>query len=256
MSPPLLVEDRGPIRILTLNRPAARNAIDDATTIALVEALTQLDHDTGLRVGIITGAPPGFCAGMDLKAFARGERSRVPHGGFAGLTRHPPAKPLIAAIEGFAIAGGLEIALACDLIVAGEDAVLGLPEPSLGIVAAAGGALRVPARIAYHRATELLLTGRPISGQRAAEIGLITRSVEPGTALSVALDLATAIAANSPHAIRITKALLGLATVSPSEDVWRAHDEIAIPALESDEAREGATAFTQHRPPAWRTDHR
>ena len=252
MSGPLLVTDRGPVRVLTLNRPQVCNAVDDALADAIASALAQLDDDSALRVGIITGTPPGFCAGMDLKAFARGERARIPGRGFAGLTRHPPRKPLIAAIEGFAVAGGLEIALACDLIVTACDATLGLPEPGLGIVAAAGGLLRLPARIPYHLATEMLLTGQPIDGARAAEIGLASRATEPGEALAAALELAARIASNSPAAIEVSKRLLPLATAHPNEEVWRAHDALAMPALESADAHEGATAFAEHRPPAWR----
>jgi enoyl-CoA hydratase len=255
MTRSLLVDDRGPVRLLTLNRPEARNAIDDALATAIGAALGELDSDDGLRVGVITGSAPGFSAGMDLKAFAAGQRGQVPGRGFAGVTRHPPRKPLVAAIEGFALAGGLEIALACDLIVAARDARLGLPEPRLGIVAAAGGLLRLPARIPYHVATEMLLTGRPIDGGRAAELGLVTRATEPGAALQEALGLAAEIAGNGPTAIDVSKRILALATPWPTEEVWRRHDELAVLALESAEAQEGAEAFAQRRPPAWRAGY-
>lgn len=252
MTEGLIVEDRARIRVLTLNRPEARNSIDDALAAAIGRSLSDFDGDETLRVGVITGTAPGFSAGMDLKAFAAGQRGQVPGRGFAGLARHPPRKPLVAAIEGFALAGGLEIALACDLIVAARDARLGLPEPRLGIVAAAGGLLRLPARIPYHVATEMLLTGRTIDGARAADLGLVTRATDPGTALDEAMALAGEIAQNGPTAIEISKQILALASVWPTEEVWRRHDALAAAALESDEAREGAEAFAQRRVPAWR----
>jgi enoyl-CoA hydratase len=251
MTEALLIEDRERVRVLTINRPAVRNAIDDPLADAIGRALSQLDTDESLRVGVITGAAPGFSAGMDLKAFARGQRGQVAGRGFAGVTRHPPRKPLVAAIEGFALAGGLEIALACDIIVAARDAQLGLPEPRLGIVAAAGGLLRLPARIPYHVATLLVLTGRPIDGARAGELGLVSRVTEPGEAFEEAMVLAAEIAQNGPTAIEMSKRILARATLWPTEEDWQHNDRLAAVALESEEAQEGAAAFAQRRRPAW-----
>jgi len=249
----LLVERRGPVCLLTLNRPESRNAINDALAFAVADALTTFDADPLLRVAVITGAPPGFSAGMDLKAFAAGERGVAGTGGFAGITRQPPEKPIIAAVEGFALAGGLEIALACDLIVSARDARFGLPEVRLGIVAAAGGLLRLPSRIAYHAAAELVLTGAPIDAERAYALGLVNRLTGPGAALETALVLASEIAQNGPTALAVTKRLLTRAAGSPTSEDWDEHDAVAEIALGSDEAREGAIAFAERREPSWRS---
>lgn len=248
----LRLNDTGPVWILTLDRPHARNAIDDALAEAIAAAIVDFEQDARARAAVITGAPPGFSAGMDLKAFAAGELGHARNGGFAGLTRRSPAKPVVAAIEGFALAGGLEIALACDLIVAARDAKLGLPEARLGIVAAAGGALRLPARIPYHIAAEMLLTGAPIDGARAGALGLVNRVTEPGAALDTALSLAGEIAANGPGAVAATRQLMAMATSEPSDQAWAAHDRVANVVLSSDEALEGARAFSERREPAWR----
>ena len=248
----LRVESAGRIWVLTLDRPHARNAIDDALAAALAAAVDAFEADPEARVAVITGSPPGFSAGMDLKAFAAGERGLAADRGFAGLTRVTPAKPVVAAIEGFALAGGLEIALACDLIVAARDARLGLPEARLGIVAAAGGALRLPARIPHHVAMEMLLTGAPIDASRAGALGLVNRVTEPGEALATAVELAGEIAANGPIAIAVTRRLVELSPFALTADVWSTHDELASVALSSAEALEGARAFAERREPSWR----
>ena len=173
--------------LITLNRPDARNAVNLAVAEGIAAALDELDGDDALSVGVLTGAGKGFCAGMDLKAFVSGERPWVADRGFAGIVRRPPVKPLIAAIEGFAVAGGLEIALACDLIVAARGAKLGIPEVKRSLVAAGGALLRLPRRIPYHAAMELALTGDPIAAERAAELGLVNRLAEPGGAVEAAL---------------------------------------------------------------------
>ena len=171
-------------------------------------ALDRLDGDDGLRVGVLTGAGGTFCAGMDLKAFVAGERPFVGGRGFAGIVRRPPAKPLIAAVEGWAVAGGFEIALACDLIVAARDARFGIPEVKRGLVAAGGALIRLPRRIPYHLAMELALTGDPIDAERAHAIGLVARLTEPGGAVAAARELAATIAANGPLAVAATKRIL------------------------------------------------
>ncbi|HEY1597379.1 MAG TPA: crotonase/enoyl-CoA hydratase family protein, partial [Thermoleophilaceae bacterium] len=197
----VLLERRGRVLVITLNRPEARNAVNAALAAQLAAALESLDSDESLSVGVLFGEGKGFSAGMDLKAFVKGESPHVEGRGFAGITRRSADKPLIAAIEGFAVAGGLEIALSCDLIVAASDARLGIAEVKRGLVAAAGALFRLPQRIPYTAAMELALTGDFIDGTRAYELGLINRATEPGAALDTALELAEAIAQNAPLAL-------------------------------------------------------
>ena len=187
---PLLTERRDRVLLITLNRPDARNAVNLAMAEAMAAALDELDGDDGLSVGVIAGEGKGFSSGMDLKAFATGERPWAADRGFAGIVQKPAAKPLVAAIEGFAVAGGLEIALACDLIVAAKGAKLGIPEVKRGLVAAAGALRQLPRRLPAAVAMELALTGETITAERSAELGLINRLAEPGKALEVALELA------------------------------------------------------------------
>ena len=188
----VLTEADGGVLLITLNRPDARNAVNAALANGVAAALDRLDDDDDLQVGILTGAGKGFSAGMDLKAFVAGESPFVEGRGFAGIVQGPPSKPLIAAIEGFAVAGGFEIALACDLIVAARGARLGIPEVKRSLVAAGGALLRLPRRIPYHLAMELALTGDPITAERAAEYGLVNRLAEPGEAVAAARELAAA----------------------------------------------------------------
>ena len=246
------VEARERILVVTIDRPAARNAIDRATAEGIAAALDRLDGDPALAAGIITGAGGYFCAGMDLKAFAAGEEMHVGDRGFAGIVERPPDTPLIAAIEGFAVAGGLEVALACDLIVAARGARLGIPEVKRSLVASGGALLRLPARIPYHVAMELALTGDPIDAERAAALGLVNRLAAPGEALAVALELAEAIVANGPLALAATKRLLREAPGWSADEMWARQAEIAGPVFASEDAREGATAFAEKRPPEWR----
>jgi enoyl-CoA hydratase len=245
-------ESAGGVLVITIDRPEARNAIDRATAEGIAAALDRLDAEAALRVGVITGAGGYFSAGMDLKAFAAGERPHAGGRGFAGIVERPPAKPLIAAIEGFAVAGGFEIALACDLIVAARGARLGIPEVKRSLVAAGGALLRLPARIPYHVATELALTGDPITAERAHGLGLVNRVAEPGAALEAALELAGAIVANGPLALAATKRVLAEAPGWPAGEAWARQAEIAGPVFASDDAREGAAAFAEKRAPVWR----
>jgi enoyl-CoA hydratase len=248
----VLLERRGRVLVITLNRPDARNAVNAALSQALAGALEELDSDESLSVGVLTGAGKGFSAGMDLKAFVAGERPHVEGRGFAGITRRSADKPLIAAIEGFAVAGGLEIALSCDLIVAARDARLGIAEVKRGLVAAAGALFRLPKRIPYHAAMELALTGDFIDGQRAYELGLINRVTEPGAAVDTALELAETIAANAPLALRASKQIVAQAQDWDEAEAWRNQDKIAAPVMTSEDAREGATAFADKRAPEWK----
>jgi enoyl-CoA hydratase/carnithine racemase len=213
--------------------------------------MDELDADPTLSVGVVTGAGGYFSAGMDLKAFARGEFPGVPVRGFAGMTQKASDKPLIAAVEGPALAGGFEIAVACDLIVAGRGATFGVPEVRRGLVALAGGLRQLARRVPRGIAKELALTGQPIDAARAAELGLVNRVVEDGGALDAALALAEQIAANAPLALRATKRILDELDAWDGDDFWARQGEIAGPVIVSADAREGAVAFAEKRAPVW-----
>src|ERR1700743_1197021 len=199
--PAVLTERRDRVLLITLNRPDQRNAVNAAVAHGIAAALGELEGDGGLSIGVITGAGKGFCSGMDLKAFVAGESPVVEGRGFAGITQRAAAKPLIAAIEGFAVAGGLEVAICCDLIVAARGARLGIPEVKRSLVAAGGGLLRLPRMLPRNVAMEMALTGDFILAERGAELGLVNRLAEPGAALDVALELAGTIAANGALAL-------------------------------------------------------
>jgi enoyl-CoA hydratase/carnithine racemase len=248
MSEAVRVEADGEVLLVTIDRPQARNAVNLAVAEGIAAALERLDGDDALRVGVLTGAGGNFCAGMDLKAFVAGERPHVEGRGFAGIVQGPPRKPLIAAVEGWAVAGGFEIALACDLIVASRDARFGIPEVKRSLVAAGGALIRLPRRIPYHAAMDLALTGDPISAERAYELGLVARLAAPGEALAAARELAAAIVANGPLAIDATKRILA----ADEAGAWERQAAIADPVLASEDAREGAQAFAEKRPPVWR----
>lgn len=247
----VLRERRDRVLVITINRPEQRNAVNAAVAEGIGRALDALDADDGLAVGIVTGAGTGFCAGMDLKAFITGERPWFADRGFAGITQRAAAKPLIAAIEGFAVAGGLEVALACDLIVAARGAKLGIPEVKRSLVAAGGGLLRLPRLLPRAVAMEMALTGDPILAQRAHELGMVNRLCEPGEALETALELAGAIAVNAPLAIAGSKRILNESLDWPDAEFFERQQAIAGPIFDSQDAREGATAFAQKRAPVW-----
>jgi len=251
---PLLLDrlpDDPRVVLMTLNRPAARNAVDMSLARALFQAFADFDADPDLRVAVLTGAGKGFSAGMDLKAFASGDLPFLEDGGFAGFTRRPPRKPVIAAIEGFALAGGMEMALACDLVVAADNAQLGLPEVRRGLVAAAGGLLRLPHRIPWHVAAEVALTGQPMSAARLHEVGLVNRLTPPGGAVEAAIALAGSIADNAPLAIEMSKTILIRAADGGADLTWDEHEALTRSVLESHDAREGSLAFAERRPPRW-----
>jgi enoyl-CoA hydratase len=248
----VLSASRERVLVITINRPDQRNAVNAAVAMGISAALDQLDADPQLSLGILAGAGKGFSAGMDLKAFVAGESPYAGDRGFAGITQRASAKPLIAAVEGFAVAGGLEIALACDLIVAGRGARLGIPEVKRSLVAAGGGLLRLPRVLPRNVAMELALTGDPIDAERAYELGLVNRLAEPGEALAVALELADAIAANGPLALAATKRVLNESLDWPAAEFFERQAEIVGPVMSSEDAREGATAFAEKRPPVWK----
>jgi enoyl-CoA hydratase len=249
---PVLTERRGRVLVITINRPDQRNAVNAAVAAGIAAALDRLDADSELSLGVLTGAGQGFCAGMDLKAFVAGESPHAGDRGFAGITRRAADKPLIAAIEGFAVAGGLEVALACDLIVASRDARLGIPEVKRSLVAAGGALLRLPRVLPRGVAMELALTGDPISAQRGYELGLVNRLTEPEAALAGALELAEAITANGPLALAATKRILVASVDWPEAEFFARQGELAGPVMASEDAREGARAFAEKRQPKWR----
>jgi enoyl-CoA hydratase len=248
----VLVEHADRIAIITINRPQARNAINHAVSAAMAAALTELDERDDLTVGIITGAGGTFSSGMDLKAFLAGEDVSVAGKGLAGVTHAPPRKPLIAAVEGWALAGGCEVALACDLIVAANDAKFGIPEVKRGLVAGAGGLIRLPRRIPAGIAMELALTGDPLPAADAHRLGLVNALTEPGEALDGARRLAARIAVNGPLAVAATKQIITQQQDWDSGDVWARQEPLLRPVFLSEDAREGALAFAEKRPPAWK----
>jgi enoyl-CoA hydratase len=248
--PEVLVEQRDRILVITINRPKARNSVNRAVSQGLADAMDRLDGDPGLSVAILTGAGGSFCAGMDLKAFARGERVDIEGRGL-GFTARPPVKPLIAAVEGYALAGGTEVALATDLIVAAKDAAFGIPEVKRGLVAGGGGLLRLPQRIPYAVAMELALTGDNLPAVRAYELGLVNVLAEPGGALDAAIALAEKITANGPLAVAATKRIIVESRNWSPEEQWKEQVKILAPVFASKDAQEGAVAFAEKRPPKW-----
>ena len=245
------VQREGSVLLITIDRPAVRNAIDRSTSEALARAMDVLDAQSDLSVGILTGAGGNFCTGMDLKGFLRGERVELPGRGLAGMVQTPPVKPLIAAVEGYALAGGCEIALACDLIVASETAQFGIPEVKRGLIAGSGGLLRLPRRIPPQIAMELALTGDMLSASDARQWGLVNRLVPPGQALAGALTLAERIAANGPMAVRVAKQVISESPGWPVDELWQRQNALLEQIIESDDAREGALAFSEKRAPQW-----
>jgi enoyl-CoA hydratase len=248
----VLSERRDRVLVITINRPDQRNAINGAVANGIAAALDELDADSGLSIGILTGAGKGFSAGMDLKAFVAGESPYAGDRGFAGITQRSADKPLIAAVEGFAVAGGLEVALSCDLIVASRGARLGIPEVKRSLVAAGGGLLRLPRVLPRNVAMELALTGDPIDAERAYELGLVSRLAEPGEALATALEMAGAIAQNGPLALAATKRVLKESADWTDAEFFDRQAEIVGPVMASEDAREGASAFAEKRPPVWK----
>ncbi|MBH0119923.1 crotonase/enoyl-CoA hydratase family protein [Rhodococcus sp. CX] len=251
MNTPVHVEQSDGVQIITINRPEVRNAINTETAVAIAAALDELDKRDDLVAGVITGAGKTFCTGMDLKAFLAGERPSVEGRGFAGITEKSPAKPLIAAVEGHAVAGGFEIVLACDLIVASETAVFGLPEVKRGLLAGGGGLLRLPRRVPHQLAVEWCLTGEFVSAATAYDAKLLNRLVPEGTALEEALQLARTIAKNGPLALRATKEIIAQARDWSNAEEFDRMREIYEPVRSSQDAKEGALAFKEKREPVW-----
>jgi enoyl-CoA hydratase len=249
---PVLTERRGSVLLITLNRPQVRNAVNAALAEGIANALDELDGEDGLSAGVLTGAGGFFCAGMDLGAFVKGESAWFGDRGFAGITQRASRKPLIAAIEGFAVAGGMEIALSCDLIVAASGAKMGIPETKRSLVAAGGALLRLPRRLPYHVVMELALTGNVLPAERFHEFGLVNRISEPGAAVDTALELAAALAKNGPLALIATKQILQEQFDWSSAEMWEKQGAISGPVFASEDAREGSSAFKEKREPVWK----
>jgi enoyl-CoA hydratase len=247
----VLTERRNNVLLITLNRPEVRNAVNAALAAGVAGALEELDGDDSLSVGVLTGAGGFFCAGMDLGAFVRGESPWFGDRGFAGIAQRSTRKPLIAAIEGFAVAGGMEIALACDLIVAAKGAKMGIPEAKRSLVAAGGALLRLPRRMPYHVVMELALTGDPFPAERFHELGVVNSLAEPGSAVDVALELAGRLAKNGPLALAASKRILQEQFDWSSAEMWDKQGAISGPVFASEDAKEGANAFKEKRDPVW-----
>jgi enoyl-CoA hydratase len=246
----ILTERQGRTLVITINRPEARNAFNLAVTKGLADAMDELDATPELSVAIVTGAGGNFCAGMDLKAFVAGENVSIPGRGI-GFTEQPPRKPVISAVEGYALAGGTEIVLATDLVVAAKNAKFGIPEVKRGLVAAGGGLLRLPHRIPYQKALELALTGDNFTAEEAADWGFVNVLTEPGEALAGALALAERITKNGPLAVAVTKEIIVKSAGWSEDEMWRKQSELIRPVFSSKDAIEGATAFAEKRAPNW-----
>lgn len=251
MSEEVLVEKSDGVMVVTINRPEAKNAMNKSAAEAISAAMDELEEDGDLAVGIVTGAGGTFCSGMDLKGFLKGESPFVADRGFGGLSQWTPKKPLVAAVDGYALAGGMELALSCDLIVANDKAQFGIPEAKRGLAAAAGGLIRLPRQMPWRIAMELALTGDFISAQRAYELGFINR-VSEGPALDAAKELAAKIAANGPLALAASKGVIRDSHTWTDDEMWTRQQEYVGPVFVSEDAREGAAAFAQKRKPEWK----
>jgi enoyl-CoA hydratase len=249
---PVIVDTADGVMTITLNRPKAKNAANKALAQGVADALDQLESDSRLRVGILTGAGGTFCSGMDLKAYVAGEDPIIEGRGFAGLCEHKITKPLIAAVEGYALAGGFEMAISCDLIVAADNATFGMPETKRGLVAGAGGLVKLPKQIPSRVAKELALTGDFFTASRAYDIGLVNQVVSAGEALDAARALAEKIAGNGPLAVAITKEVIDKAQDWTTDVMFAHQSELIEPVFSSEDAIEGATAFAEKRAPVWK----
>jgi len=252
MADEVLTELRGRVMVITLNRPDAMNAVNQELAQQLAAAMDEMDGNPDISCGVLTGNGRGFCAGMDLKAFVEGSFPTVEGRGFGGITESPPKKPLIAAVEGFALAGGLELALTCDLIVSAEGAKFGIPEAGVGLFAGAGGLMRLQRVLPYAVAMRMALTAKPIRAEQAFELGMIAEITPKGEALDKAIELAEEVAANAPLALMASKALIRESYGRTDEEFWAHQAENYFEAVfKSEDGVEGATAFAEKRAPNW-----
>lgn len=252
MSGPVLFERTGSTAIITINRPERKNSFDRATAYAMEAAIDRFEADDELRVAVLTGSGEVFCAGQDIIAAGLGEIGTTERRGGGGIMRQPPEKPIIAAVEGYAVGGGLEICLSCDLIVASRTALLGLPEAKRGLPAMGGGLFRLPKRMPYAIAMEAAITGAMWPATRYYELGLVNRLTEPGSALTEARELAATIAAAGPVAVRASKAVVQGSLAWTDEQGWANQQEFVDRVLNSDDYLEGLRAFAEKRRPAWK----
>lgn len=252
MADEVLIEVDDAVAVITINRPEVRNAVNGAVSAGIAGAIEDLDARKDVRALVITGAGGTFSAGMDLKGFLTGDNPLAGGRGFGGMTERPPAKPVIAAVEGYALAGGFELVLACDLIVASEEAKFGLPEVTRGLAAGAGGLLRLHRRIPYHQAMQMVLTGERVPAAELHEAGLISKVVPAGQALEAARELAGRVAANAPIAVVASKRVVVESADWPASAEYARQGEIITPVFGSKDAMEGAAAFAEKRPPVWR----
>ena len=252
MTDAVLTEAADGIGVITINRPQARNAVNGEVARGIAAAIDDFDARSDVRVLVLTGAGGSFCAGMDLKGFLAGDAPVAPGRGFAGITERPPVKPVIAAVEGYALAGGFEIVLSCDLVVASEEARFGLPEVRRGLVAGAGGLLRLARRIPYHLAMEIVLTGEYFPAARLADAGLVNRLAAPGQALAGARELAALVAQGAPLALAASKRVVVESADWDSHEAFARQGDIISPIFGSADAMEGAVAFAEKRAPVWR----
>ncbi len=252
MSDAVRTEVDGGIAVITINRPEARNAVNGEVAQGIAAAVDEFDSASDVRVIILTGAGGTFSAGMDLKGFLTGDSPVLGGRGFAGITERPPVKPVIAAVEGYALAGGFEIVLSCDLIVASETAKFGLPEVRRGLAAGAGGLLRLPGRVPYHLAMEIVLTGEHFPAERLHQAGLVSRLVAAGQALDAARELAARVALGAPLALAASKRVIVESADWSSGEAFRKQGEVLGPVFTSADATEGAIAFAEKRAPVWR----
>ncbi|MFF4991132.1 crotonase/enoyl-CoA hydratase family protein [Streptosporangium saharense] len=251
MSDEVLAEVGDGVAVITINRPQARNAINGAVARGIAAVLDEFEERADVSVYVLTGAGGTFCAGMDLKGFLKGDLPFLEGRGFGGIVEAPPRKPIVAAVEGYALAGGFELALACDIIVASEKAVFGLPEPKRGLVAAAGGVMRLPRRIPYHIAMEIALTGDHFPASRLSEVGLVNHVTPEGEALTRAVELAKRIAGNAPLSLAATKRVIVESADWSAGEMFARQAEIIDPVFASKDAQEGAAAFAEKRAPVW-----
>jgi len=249
------MERRDHVALITLNRPEARNAINPEVSQTMAGFLDEVEADPELRAVVLTGRGEVFSAGADLKVVAQGNANDIARGkgGFAGVTTRDFPKPLIAAVNGPALAGGFEIVLSCDLVVAADTARFGIPEVKRGLMAAAGGLIRLPKRVPLAIALELAMTGDPIDAPRALQLGLVNQVVPGAQVVDTAIALANRIGENSPIAVRNSRRLVREAAELSEEDGWTRTIELMMPVFESGDAIEGATAFAEKRPPVWRS---
>jgi enoyl-CoA hydratase len=251
MSAEVLVERLGHVQVITLNRPSARNALNAEVGRGVAQAIDDAEGSDEIRVSVLTGTGGCFSSGMDLRAFLDGETPEVGERGLCGITAESPSKPLIGAAEGWALAAGLELLLACDVVIAGAGTRLGLPEVTRGLFAGGGGAISLPRRIPFACAMQMLLTGDPIDAERAAALGLVSEVVPAGKALQRSMEIAERIGRNGPMAVRATKAIARLSQDQVAVDIRTIHDDLKRAVVDSWDAREGARAFAEGRAPEW-----